>query len=92
MGLPANMAPHIRDALLEIPTTARSEVSDALVEKFEFEEWRLSQDPVVDDTPANRANYISLMLAHFLVYRIKDIVKRRRTTAATSTLDDELGI
>lgn len=92
MGLVDNMAPHIKNALLEIPIAHRGEVSDALVEQYSFEEWRLEQDPVVDDTPANRGDYIAWMLAHNIVSRIKGVVRSQRSEEANASLDDDLGI
>lgn len=92
MGLADNMAPHIKNALLEIPVAHRAEVSDALVEQFSFEEWRLDKDPVVDDTPANRADYIAWMLAHTIVSRIKGVVRSSRSQEASASLHDDLGI
>ena len=92
MGLAANMQPHIKDALLEIPVAYRDEVSDALSEEYDFEGWRLAQDPVVADTPANRADFISLRMAHALVSRIRGIVKNRRAAVAVASLDDDLGV
>jgi len=92
MGLIDNMQPHIKDALLEIPVAHRQEVSDVLVLLFEFEEWRLSQDPVVDDTPANRANYVAFKMAQHLVTKILDAVRRSRSAAATASVEAELGV
>jgi hypothetical protein len=92
MGLAADMQPHIRNALLEVPPAFRDEVSDALSNYYDFEGWRLNQDPAVDDTPANRADYVSLMMAHATVSRIRGVVREARAAAANASIDSDLGV
>lgn len=92
MALANDMAPHIKDALLEVPLAYRAEVSDALCAHWAFEEWRLTQDPVVDDTSANRADYISWMMAHTMISRIKGVVQDARSRSANSSINEELGV
>lgn len=92
MGLAANMAPYIKDALAEIPVNFRDEVSDVLCAEYSFEEWRLAQEPVVDDTAANRANFISLQLAYNVVGKIRRLVNEARSATATASTDLDLGV
>lgn len=82
MGFRANIDPHVRSILLEIPTAHRDEVSDALCTYHGFEEWRLLQNPVIDDTPANRLDFITdilvqrffeILIERVLEYRIENL-------------------
>lgn len=90
MALVDDMTPHLKAALLEIPIAFRDEVSDVLVKDFDFELWRVAQEPVVDDTPGNRADYISLVFARRVVSIIKQHVRIARAEAA-DTVDIDLG-
>lgn len=92
MGLIENMTPFIKDALLQIPAEYRDEVSNALVAYYDFENWRLVQNPVVADTPANRSNFIADLETRSLVSRIRQIVHDARARSATADLDENLGI
>ncbi len=90
MGLIEKMRPHIKSALLEIPVAYRQEVSDAMVVEFDFEGWRVSQDPEIDDTPANRAEFIAEMMARRVFQGIKNVVYEAREKAATGTVHSDL--
>jgi hypothetical protein len=88
MGLADNMAPHIKAALLEIPQAYRQEVSDALCEKLRFNGW--VEDEGVEDTPANRADFLALMFARRIVREIKGIVRAARAKADST--NEDLGV
>lgn len=90
MGLAARMKPFIRDALLEIPQSMRQETSDALCEAYDFDDWRETQDPQPEDTPALRANFISEQVAKLIFRHIKGVVRAHRKQAADASLDSDL--
>ena len=90
MGLADRMKPHIKDALAEIPVAHRAEASDAMADVLEFEEWRTEQEPVVEDTPANRAEYFAAHYAGALRNQVRNIVKKARSEAATADVDTDL--
>jgi len=90
MGLVENMQPHMKNALLEIPQAHRGEVSGVLTEEFDFEQWRNEQDPVVDDTPANRADFIALMMARYMFSHIRRLLTKSRASAATESVGSDL--
>lgn len=92
MGIIADVKPHMRGALLEIPPAFVDEVSGVLADALGFEDWRLDQDPVVADTPANRADYFSQRLAQDFVYRIRNLVKEMRAAKIAPEVDVDLGI
>jgi hypothetical protein len=90
MGLKDKFTPHMKNALLEVPVAHRQEVSDALADEFDFELWRVEQDPVVEDTPANRANFIADVQASRLFNHIRRIVRKARGAAAAQGVETDL--
>lgn len=86
MGFHDRILPHIVDILLEVPAAFRSEVSDALCESHDFETWRLMQDPVVEDTPAERLAYVSDMLADRMAgYIVQETIEARQEAVVLDT-------
>jgi hypothetical protein len=83
-----NVEPFMRDSLLQIPDAFRSEASDALCDEFGFEFWRVEQDPVIEDTPANRLNFLATRFSYMMANQIRNAVKNARRAA--EDLDAEL--
>jgi len=79
MGYRDNIEVDIGAMLLKVPVAFRTEVSDGLCARFGFENWRLSQIPEVDDTPANRLAYIKVVLAdEFAGFLVKRVISDRQ--------------
>jgi hypothetical protein len=93
MGFIANIQPYVVSVLQTVPAAYQTEVSDAMCDRFGFEDWRLAQDPVVDDTPANRLDFVGQMLAsEWAVFIINTTTDARSVGIEDQTwLDIELG-
>jgi hypothetical protein len=78
MGFSANIKADATSVLQKVPAAYRDEVSNALCTVFQFENWRLSQDPVVEDTPANRLDFVSEHMANmWAAYIIEQTMAQR---------------
>lgn len=90
MAFRQNIEPHIVSIFQEIPAPLQDEVRDAVAYHFEWELWRTSQDPIVEDTPANRAQFAKVQTAKWVGNGLRDWVVRFRTDAAAVAVDGEL--
>jgi hypothetical protein len=93
MGFSANIKADATSVLQKVPAAYRDEVSNALCTVFKFENWRLSQDPVVEDTPANRLDYVSEHIANmWAAYIIEQTMAQRIIDNEIQTWTDIEGV
>jgi len=68
MGFKERLQPYIEDILTTEPPTVglRNEIVEAIAWAFHWDHWRETQDPVPDDTFANRAQFVKVNVADWL--------------------------
>jgi hypothetical protein len=90
MGYRDNIKVDITSMLQKMPAGIQDEVRDAMLAYYDWENWRLAQNPVVDDTPANQLDFVTTFLADdFTAFMIKRAADAR-IEAVPDDIDAEL--
>ena len=81
--------PFCESILLAIPAGIQSEARDALLDRFNWEEYRLAQDPVLEDTGANQLEFVKDILAnHIFGFLVQNTTDVREETLPADILAD----
>lgn len=90
MGYREDIKPYITSMLQAMPSGIQDEVRDAMLVFYGWEEWRLAQNPVVEDFPAEQLDFVTTFLADdFVGFMIKKAADAR-VEAVPDDIDVEL--
>jgi hypothetical protein len=80
----------ITSMLTKMPSGIQDEVRDAMLIKYDWEVWRLAQNPIVDDTPANQLDFVTTFLADDFVAFMINAAADARIEAVPDDIDVDL--